>query len=64
MSLPINHLPYFDLQNNETNLTFNMSSIELLPEEVLLDIFGNLDVKDLGYCAQACKKFRKEKQDN
>ena len=36
-----------------------MSSIELLPEEVLLDIFGNLDVKDLGYCAQACKKFRK-----
>ena len=36
-----------------------MSSIELLPEEVLLNIFGNLDIKDLGSCAQVCKKFQK-----
>ena len=36
-----------------------MSSIELLPEEVILDIFGYLDIKDLGVCAQVCKRFNK-----
>lgn len=36
-----------------------MASIYLLPEEILLEIFIYLDIKDLGRCAQVCIKFRK-----
>ena len=35
-----------------------MASIDLLPEEILLEIFKHLDLKDLGRCAQVCIKFR------
>ena len=40
-----------------------MSSIESLPEEVLLHIFKNLELKELGHCAQVCNKFRKVTSD-
>ena len=40
-----------------------MTSIELLPDELLLDIFELLDVKDRGRCAQISKRFRKVSQD-
>ena len=36
-----------------------MSSIDSLPEEVLLHIFRNLELEELGQCAQVSKKFRK-----
>ena len=40
-----------------------MTSIELLPDELLLDIFELLGVKDRGRCAQTSKRFRKVSQD-
>ena len=36
-----------------------MSSIDSLPEEVLLHIFRNFELKELGQCAKVSKKFRK-----
>ena len=35
-----------------------MSFIEDLPDEILLKIFQELTPKDLGKCAQVCKKFQ------
>ena len=40
-----------------------MTSIELLPDELLLDIFELLGVKDRGRCAQTSKRFRKVSED-
>ena len=32
---------------------------EGIPDEVILNIFKNLDLKDLGRCSKVCKRFHK-----
>ena len=36
---------------------------EDIPDEVILNIFKNLDLKDLGRCSKVCKRFHKVGQD-
>ena len=40
-----------------------MNFIEKLPDEIILKIFKELKLKELGQCAQVCKKFRHITQD-
>ena len=40
-----------------------MSSLEILPEEIVLKIFAYLETKDLGRCLQVSKRFRNIAQD-
>ena len=40
-----------------------MNFIEKLPDEIILKIFKELKFKELGQCAQVCKKFRHISQD-
>ena len=41
-----------------------MSSVEILPEEILLNIFSYLGRKDVGRCLQVSKRFRNIAQDD
>ena len=36
-----------------------IDGFEDIPDEVILNIFKNLDLKDLGRCSKVCKRFHK-----
>jgi len=45
-------------QLNDNNKIVPVLSIESLPNEIFMNIFSNLNIKDLFKCAQVSKKFR------
>ena len=45
-------------QLNDNNKIVPVLSIESLPNEIFMNIFSNLNIKDLFICAQVSKKFR------